>query len=83
MKNLFKSSYKIVSLESFMKETKEGNKNYYVVKLFIDFSEVIITIFVSKEIYDKIKNNNINDTNIIEHLFFKIDKDMKTHIFIK
>lgn len=79
MKNLFKSIYKIVSFENISKD----NKNYYVVKLYIDFSEVVITSFVSKEIYEKIKNNTINDTNIIEHLHFKIDKDMKCHIFIK
>lgn len=83
MKNLFKSTYKIVSLENILKETKDGNKNYYVLKLYIDFSDVIITSFVSKEVYDKIKENKINDTNIIEHLYFKIDKDMKCHIFIK
>ena len=79
MKNLFKSTYKIVSLENISKE----NKNYYVVKLYIDFSDVIITSFVSKVIFEKIKNNTINDTNITEHLHFKIDKDMKCHIFIK
>lgn len=83
MKNLFKSAYKIVSIESFLKETKEGNKNYYVVKLYIEFSDVIITSFVSKDIYNQIKDNKINDTNIIEHLYFKIDKDMVCHIFIK
>lgn len=79
MKNLFKSTYKIVSLENITKD----NKNYYVIKLYIDFSEVVIASFVSKEIYEKIKNNTINDSNIIEHLHFKIDKDMKCHIFIK
>lgn len=79
MKNLFKSQYKIVSVEKFEKD----NKVYYVVKLYIDFSDVIITSFVSKDIFEKIKNNTINDTNVIEHLYFKIDKDMKCHIFIK
>ena len=39
--------------------------------------------YEDKVTFDLIKNKTINDTNIIEHLFFKIDKDMKCHIFIK
>lgn len=83
MKNLFKSDYKILGLETFEKDTKEGKKIYYTVKLYIEFSEVILTCFVDKTIYDKIKNKEITDNDIIERLIFKIDKDMKIHIFIK
>lgn len=79
MKNLFKSNYKILSID-----TIDRNKEiYYIVKLCIEFSECVISCFVDKTTYELIKNENINDTNIIEHLFFKIDKDMKCHIFIK
>lgn len=83
MKNLFKSDYKILGTEIFEKDTKDGKKTYYTVKLYIEFSEVIITCFIDKATFEKIQNKNINDTNIIEHLNFKIDKDMKCHIFIK
>lgn len=83
MKNLFKSDYKILSLNQFEKETINGKKFYYTIKLYIEFSEAIITCFIDKPIYDQIKENKINDTNIIERLYFKIDKDMKCHIFIK
>jgi len=83
MKNLFKSDYKILGIDIFEKDTKEGKKTYYTVKLYIEFSEVIITCFIDKSTYEKIQNENINDTNIIEHLNFRIDKDMKCHIFIK
>lgn len=83
MKNLFKSDYKILGSDIFEKDTKEGKKTYFTVKLYIEYSEVIITCFIDKTVYEKIKNNTINDTNIIEHLYFRIDKDMKTHIFIK
>ena len=79
MKNLFKSNYKILSTDIIEK----NNKTYFIVKLYIEFSECVISCFVDKNTYDLIKNKTINDTNIIEHLFFKIDKDMKCHIFIK
>lgn len=79
MKNLFKSNYKILSMDYFEK----NNKTYYIVKLYIEFSDCVISCFVDKNTYDLIKNKTINDTNIIEHLFFKIDKDMHCHIFIK
>lgn len=79
MKNLFKSNYKILSTEVFDK----NNKSYYVVKLYLEFSEIVISCFVDKNTYELIKNKTINDTNIIEHLYFKVDKDMKLHIFIK
>lgn len=79
MKNLFKSTYKILSIDSIEK----SNKNYFIVKLYIEFSDCVISCFVDKNTFDLIKNKTINDTNIIEHLFFKIDKDMKCHIFIK
>ena len=79
MKNLFKSNYKILSSESIEKQ----NKIYYIVKLYIEFSECVFSCFVDKNTYDLIKNKTVNDTNVIEHLFFKIDKDMKCHVFIK
>lgn len=83
MKNLFKSDYKILGVETFEKETKDGKKIYHTVKLYIEFSEVILTCFVDKNIYELIKNKTINDSNVIEHLYFKIDKDMNCHVFIK
>lgn len=83
MKNLFKSEYRILTLNQFEKDTKDGKKNYYTVKLYIEYCDTIITCFIDKSIYDQIKENKINDSNIIEHLCFKIDKDMVVHIFIK
>ena len=79
MKNLFKSNYKILSTDVFDK----NGKSYYLVKLYLEFSEIVISCFVDKTTYELIKNKTINDTNIIEHLYFKVDKDMKLHIFIK
>lgn len=79
MKNLFKSCYKILSIDTIEK----NNKTYYIVKLYLDFSDCVISCFVDKITFDLIKNKTINDTNLIEHLYFKIDKDMKCHIFIK
>lgn len=83
MKNLFKSDYKILGTEIFEKDTKDGKKTYYTVKLYIEFSEVILTCFVDKTTYELIKNKTINDSNIIERLYFKIDKNMNCHVFIK
>lgn len=82
MKNLYNSDYRILGLETFEKDTKEGKKIYYTVKLYVEYSEIILTCFVDKVMYDKIKNKEITDNNIKEHFILKIDKDMKCHIFI-
>lgn len=84
MNNLFKSKYKILQCNCYEKGTITGaKKQYYVVKIYMEFCENIVSCFISKEIYEQIKKGTINDTNVIEHLYLKIDKDMVCHVFIK
>lgn len=58
-------------------QVHKKDKNYNLVRLYIDFSDVVITCFVSKETYEKIENGLIDDDNIINYLHFKLDSNMK------
>lgn len=58
-------------------QVHKKDKNYNLVRLYIDFSDVVITCFVSKETYEKIENGLIDNDNIINYLHFKLDSNMK------
>lgn len=58
-------------------QVQKKDKTYNLVRLYIDFSDVVITCFVSKETYEKIENGLIDDDNIINYLHFKVDSNMK------
>ena len=57
-------------------DTKVYNKNnkfYYIIKLFINFSDNVYNVFVTKDIYDEIMINNIDDDNILDYLLIYVD----------
>lgn len=60
---------KILDTKVFNKD----NKFYYIIKLFINFSDNVYNVFVSKEIYDEIMISNIDDDNILDYLLIYVD----------
>lgn len=59
------------------KDVKKDNKEYHIVTLWINFSEVIFSVFVSKETYNNIVSGVIKSDNIINYLHFRVDSNKK------
>lgn len=59
------------------REVNKNNKVYYIVKLWLDFSDLIITVFVSKSIYNDILNKIIDNDNLLNYLHFRVDSNGK------
>ena len=59
------------------KEVKKANKEYYIVTLWLNFSEIIFNVFVSKETYNNIVSGVITSDNIINYLHFRVDSNKK------
>lgn len=53
----------------------KSKKEYYIVRLYISFSACVLDCFVSKDTFNKILNDEINDFNIKTFLHFKVDSD--------
>lgn len=64
-------------------EIAKNNRTYFVVKIYCNYSDVILTSFVDKKTFEDMRAGKINNENITQFLHFKVDKDMKFHIFIK
>lgn len=64
-------------------EIEKNNKNYFVVKLYCNYSDVILSCFVDKKTFEDLRAGKINNENIVQFLHLKVDKDMKFHVFIK
>lgn len=60
--------YKILSLNQ--GKTKKGEV-YYRVLIYANWSTNILDCFVTKEVYDLIESDTINDNNINDYLSFK------------
>ena len=60
--------YKILSLNQ--GKTKKG-EIYYRVLIYANWSTNILDCFVTKEVYDLIESDTINDNNINDYLSFK------------
>lgn len=64
------------------KEVKKDKKIYYIIKLYISFSDVVITAFVSQDTYLKICTGEITNDNIKDFLHFSVDSNMVFHVSI-
>ena len=64
------------------REVNKDNKVYYIVKLWLDFSDLIITVFVSKSIYNDILNKIIDNDNLLNYLHFRVDSSGKFSVSI-
>ena len=59
------------------REVNKNNKVYYIVKLWLDFSDIVLNVFVSKDIYTNIINSIIDNDNILNYLHFRVDSNGK------
>lgn len=64
------------------REVKKDNKEYYIVTLWLNFSEVIFSVFVSKNTSNNILSGVINSDNITNYLHFRVGSDKKLHVSI-
>lgn len=53
----------------------KSKKEYYIVRLYISFSACVLDCFVSKDTFNKILNDEINEFNIKSFIHFKVDSD--------
>lgn len=72
--------FKALILNFYQIEKKD--KKFNIVRLYLNFSDVVISCFVSKDIYEKIQNSIIDNDNINEYLHFKVDCNMKFSCYI-
>ena len=59
------------------REVKKNNKEYHIVTLWLNFSEVTFSVFVSKDTYNNIISGIINSDNITNYLHFRVGSDEK------
>lgn len=61
----------------------KNDKVFYILKLYLSFSDQIVTCFVSKQVYEDVASGFINNDNIIEHLYIHINAKNETSFFVK
>lgn len=64
------------------REVKKNDKTYYLVKLWLNFSDVVYTVFVSKETLYNISTGVIASDNLINYLHFRVDSSGKFSVSI-
>lgn len=64
------------------REVKKNDKTYFLVKLWLNFSDVVYTVFVSKETLYNISTGVITSDNLINYLHFRVDSSGKFSVSI-
>lgn len=59
------------------REVQKDKKEYHIITLWLNFSEVIFSVFVSKDTYNNIVSGVISSDNIINYLHFRVDSNKK------